>query len=51
MHIAMLVAAAVTAAGALIALILLPAGEPAGAVAKAPGTAARTPLVLDPVAA
>jgi EmrB/QacA subfamily drug resistance transporter len=51
MHIAMLVAAAVTAAGALIALILLPAGEPAGAVAKAPGTAVRTPLVLDPVAA
>jgi DHA2 family multidrug resistance protein-like MFS transporter len=51
MHIAMLVAAAVTAAGALLALILLPAREPAGAVAKARGNAARTPLVLDPVAA
>jgi EmrB/QacA subfamily drug resistance transporter len=47
MHIAMLVAAAVTAAGALVALVLLPAREGA---AEAPATPARTPLALGPVA-
>jgi hypothetical protein len=50
MQIAMLVAAAVTAAGALIALILLPSREPADATIQAPETAARRPLALTPVA-
>jgi EmrB/QacA subfamily drug resistance transporter len=48
MQIAMLVAAAVTAAGALVALILLPSGEPA--TAEAPAATARAPLAIGPVA-
>jgi EmrB/QacA subfamily drug resistance transporter len=51
MQIAMLVAAAVTAAGALIALILLPSREPADATAAgASEGAARAPLAVEPLA-
>jgi EmrB/QacA subfamily drug resistance transporter len=51
MQIAMLVAAAVTAAGALVALLLLPSREPVDAsVAAAPAVAAREPLAVEPLA-
>jgi DHA2 family multidrug resistance protein-like MFS transporter len=51
MQIAMLVATAVTAAGALLALLLLPSEAPAGAPAPAArAVAGRTPLALDSVA-